>query len=137
MRKEYAHARSLAIAQAQVLRAHDEIKMATSRLRLRENEDDKSIDALGTEELDIASAENSSEKFLALSSLLRIKGQLRYLKVTKESTIIWLYITSPLLVRTSLSIIFVLHPFVLTMLEILFESHCRGIRIKTHQSLCD
>lgn len=81
MRKEYAQARSLAIAQAQVLRAHDEIKMATSRLRLRENDDDKSIDALGPGELDVANAENSSEKFLALDSLLRIKGQLRYLKV--------------------------------------------------------
>lgn len=82
MRKEYALARSLAIAQAQVLRAHDEIMMATSRLRLREDEDDKSIDALASEELDIASVENSSEKFLALDSLSRIKGQLRYLKVT-------------------------------------------------------
>ena len=36
MRKEYAHARSLAIAQAQVIRAHDEIKMATTRLHLQE-----------------------------------------------------------------------------------------------------
>ncbi|KAL6980868.1 RING-type E3 ubiquitin transferase [Sarracenia purpurea var. burkii] len=80
MRKEYVQARSLAIAQAQVLRAHDEIKMATSRLRLRENEDDKSIDALSPGELDAASAENSSDKFLALTSLSRIKGQLRYLK---------------------------------------------------------
>lgn len=80
MRKEYPRARSLAIAQAQVLRAHDEIKMATSRLRLRENEDDKSIDALSLGELDAASVEYSSEKFLAISSLSRIKGQLRYLK---------------------------------------------------------
>ncbi|KAL2227323.1 UNVERIFIED_CONTAM: E3 ubiquitin-protein ligase SHPRH [Sesamum indicum] len=85
MRKEYAQARSLAIAQAHVLRAHDEIKMATSRLRLRENEDDKSIDALSPEELDIASVENSSEKFLALDSLSRIKGQLRYLKGLVQS----------------------------------------------------
>lgn len=85
MRKEYALARSLAISQAQILRAHDEIKMATSRLRLRENEDDKSIDALSPEELDIASVENSSEKFLALSSLSRIKGQLRFLKVTMSN----------------------------------------------------
>ncbi|KAL2526855.1 zinc ion binding [Abeliophyllum distichum] len=85
MRKEYTQARSLAIAQAQVLRAHDEIKMATSRLRLRENDDDKSIDALGLGELDIANAENSSEKFLALASLLRIKGQLRYLKGLVQS----------------------------------------------------
>ena len=82
MRKEYAQARSLAVAQAQVLNAHDELKMATSRLRLRENEDDKSIDALSLEELEQASVENSSEKFLALSTLTRIKGQLRYLKVS-------------------------------------------------------
>lgn len=81
MRKEYAQARSLAIAQSQVLNAHDELNMATSRLRLRENEDDNSIDALSLEELDTASVENSSEKFVALSSLSRIKGQLRYLKV--------------------------------------------------------
>ncbi|XP_052201128.1 uncharacterized protein LOC127807364 isoform X2 [Diospyros lotus] len=80
MRKEYAQARSLAIAQAQVLRAHDEIKMATSRLRLRENDDDKSIDALSLGELEAASVENSSDKFLALTTLSRIKGQLRYLK---------------------------------------------------------
>ncbi|KAI3720920.1 hypothetical protein L2E82_31919 [Cichorium intybus] len=85
MRKEYAHARSLALAQAQVLNAHDEISMATSRLRLRENEDDKSIDALSLEELETASVENSSEKFVALSSLLRIKGQLRYLKGLVQS----------------------------------------------------
>ncbi|KAK9283240.1 hypothetical protein L1049_011476 [Liquidambar formosana] len=80
MRKEYAHARSLAIAQAQVLRAHDEIKMATSRLRLRENENDKSIDALSLGELDAASVENSHEKLMALTLLSRTKGQLRYLK---------------------------------------------------------
>ncbi|XP_076948485.1 uncharacterized protein LOC143620741 [Bidens hawaiensis] len=85
MRKEYAQARSLAIAQAQVLNAHDELNMATSRLRLRENEDDKSIDALSLEELETASVENSSEKFVALSSLSRIKGQLRYLKGLVQS----------------------------------------------------
>ncbi|GFP89386.1 E3 ubiquitin-protein ligase shprh [Phtheirospermum japonicum] len=86
MRKEYALARSLATAQAQVLRAHDEIKMATSRLRLRDNEDDTSIDALSSEDLDIASVENSSEKFLAMGSLSRIKGQLRYLKGLVQSS---------------------------------------------------
>ncbi|KAK9061003.1 hypothetical protein SSX86_018183 [Deinandra increscens subsp. villosa] len=85
MRKEYAQARSLAIAQAQVLNAHDELNMATSRLRLRENEDDNSIDALGLEELETANVENSSEKFVALSSLSRIKGQLRYLKGLVQS----------------------------------------------------
>ncbi|KAK9741867.1 hypothetical protein RND81_03G134600 [Saponaria officinalis] len=81
MRKEYAHARSLATVQAQVLLAHDEIKMATSRLRLKENnDDDKSIDALSLEELDVASIENSSEKFVSLAALSRVRGKLRYLQ---------------------------------------------------------
>ncbi|KAK1388404.1 E3 ubiquitin-protein ligase SHPRH [Heracleum sosnowskyi] len=80
MRKEYVQARSLATAQAQVLRAHDEIKMATSRLRLRENEDDNSVDALTPADLDPASVEYSSEKFVALSTISSVKGQLRYLK---------------------------------------------------------
>ncbi|GAB4832074.1 hypothetical protein Ancab_006094 [Ancistrocladus abbreviatus] len=92
MRKEYPQARSLATAQAQVLRAHDEIKMATSRLRLREKDDDNAIDALSLEELDIASVENSSEKFLSMASLAQTKGKLRYLqglvlsKQKKQST---------------------------------------------------
>lgn len=85
MRKEYAQARSLATAQAQVLRAYDEIKMATSRLRLKEDENDDSLDALGLDELEAASSQNSGDKFLALSSLSRIKGQLRYLKVTGKT----------------------------------------------------
>lgn len=80
MRKEYAKARSLAIAQAQVLRAHDELKMATSRLRLRENETDNSIDALNSDQVVAASVDFSSEKFMSLTCLLRIKGQLGYLK---------------------------------------------------------
>lgn len=88
MRKEYAQARSLSIAQAQILRAHDEIKMATSRLRLRESENDASaIDALCSEELILASVDFTNEKFLALSSFSRIKGQLRYLKgLVKQKT---------------------------------------------------
>ncbi|KAG6402018.1 hypothetical protein SASPL_138887 [Salvia splendens] len=86
LRKEYALARSLAVSQAHVLRAHDEIKMATSRLRLREDEDDKSIEALSPEELDMSSVENSGEKFLALDALSRIKGHLRYLKGLVQST---------------------------------------------------
>ncbi|XP_055828610.1 uncharacterized protein LOC129896695 isoform X3 [Solanum dulcamara] len=85
MRKEYVQARLLATAQAHVLRAHDEIMMATSRLRLKEDENDKSIDALDSGELDAASAEWSSEKFFFLSSLSRIKGQLRYLKGLVQS----------------------------------------------------
>ncbi|KAJ4978047.1 hypothetical protein NE237_008827 [Protea cynaroides] len=86
MRKEYPLARSLATAQAQVLCAHDEIKMATSRLRLRNTENDtSSIDALCSEELIAASVEFSNEKFMYLSSLSRIKGQLRYLKGLVQS----------------------------------------------------
>ncbi|XP_056169119.1 uncharacterized protein LOC115679829 isoform X5 [Syzygium oleosum] len=80
MRKEYASARSLCIAQAQVLRAHDEIKMSTTRLRLREDENDKSLDALSVEELPANSVHYSNEKFISLALLLRIKGKLRYLK---------------------------------------------------------
>ncbi|KAK9124782.1 hypothetical protein Sjap_014384 [Stephania japonica] len=80
MRKEYAHARSLATAQAQILRAHDEIKMALSRLRLRETKKDTAIDALTPEELIPANVQFTSEKFLSLSLLSRVKGQLRYLK---------------------------------------------------------
>lgn len=81
MRKEYVHARLLAKAQAQLLRAYDEINMATMRLQLRESEDDTSIYALSMDELDAASVQNTNDKFLAQSSLLTIKGKLRYLKV--------------------------------------------------------
>ncbi|XVF24305.1 hypothetical protein REPUB_Repub13aG0116300 [Reevesia pubescens] len=80
MRKEYRHARLLAIAQAQVLNAHDEIKMATTRLHIREFESDKSIDALSPNELASASVQNTSDKFIALTLLSSIKGKLRYLK---------------------------------------------------------
>ncbi|ERN04198.1 E3 ubiquitin-protein ligase SHPRH isoform X1 [Amborella trichopoda] len=81
MRKEFPAARSLSVVQAQYLRAHDEIKMATSRLRLRETNDEHStIDALSSEELVTASVQFSGEKFLSLATLSRMKGQLRYLK---------------------------------------------------------
>uniref|UniRef100_A0A803NY48 E3 ubiquitin-protein ligase SHPRH n=1 Tax=Cannabis sativa TaxID=3483 RepID=A0A803NY48_CANSA len=80
MRKEYAHARALAISQAQVLQAHDEIKMATTRLQLQVDEDDKSLNALTKEELPSASVQYSSDKFMALHLLSCIKGKLRYLK---------------------------------------------------------
>ncbi|KAK9167890.1 hypothetical protein Syun_000030 [Stephania yunnanensis] len=80
MRKEYAHARSLATAQAQILRAHDEIKMSLSRLRLRETEKDTALDALSSEELIPANVQFTSEKFSSLPLLSRVKGQLRYLK---------------------------------------------------------
>lgn len=81
MRKEYAHARALARAQAQLLRAYDEINMSTMRLQLRESDDDTSIYALSRDELDVASVLNTNDKFMAQSSLLSIKGKLRYLKV--------------------------------------------------------
>ncbi|KAI3882577.1 hypothetical protein MKX03_010696 [Papaver bracteatum] len=80
MRKEFTQARFLATAQSQVLRAHDEIKMATSRLRLREDENDTSLDALSSAELVASNVEFSNEKFVSLSLLSTIKGQLRYLK---------------------------------------------------------
>ena len=81
MRKEFGHARSLALAQAMYLRAHDEIKMAVSRLHLRANEDDKSLDALGENELAAASSNFSHDKFMSLTMLSQINGTLRYLKV--------------------------------------------------------
>ncbi|XP_027329381.1 E3 ubiquitin-protein ligase SHPRH isoform X1 [Abrus precatorius] len=85
MRKEFGHARSLALAQAQYLRAHDEIKMAVSRLHLRANEDDKSLDALGENELSAASSNFSHDKFMSLTLLSQIKGKLRYLKGLVQS----------------------------------------------------
>ncbi|XP_008782680.2 E3 ubiquitin-protein ligase SHPRH isoform X1 [Phoenix dactylifera] len=81
MRKEFSQARLLSIAQAQVLRAHDEMKMSLQRLRLKETEDETAaINVLSREELIGSSMHNSSDKFLGLSLLARIKGQLRYLK---------------------------------------------------------
>lgn len=85
MRKEYGHARSLAVAQAQLLRAHDELKMATARLHLRENENDTSMDALGEDELESASVLHSNEKFMSLNLLSHTKGKLRYLKGLVQS----------------------------------------------------
>ncbi|XP_038722963.1 E3 ubiquitin-protein ligase SHPRH isoform X2 [Tripterygium wilfordii] len=85
MRKEYGHARSLATAQAQVLRAHDELLMATSRLHLRENENDNAIDALSPDELASASVLQTTEKFMSSALLSRIKGKLRYLKGLVQS----------------------------------------------------
>lgn len=81
MRKEFSHARSLAITQAQVLQAHDEIKMATMRLRVRENDDDSSLNVLSKAELLSASVQYTNDKFVALSLLSCVKGKLRYLKV--------------------------------------------------------
>ena len=88
MRKEFPHLRSLSTAQARVLSAHDELKMSTSRLRLRENEDEPTaVNVLSPDQLIQSSMQYSSDKFLSLSSLERIKGQLRYLKVTLLSSL--------------------------------------------------
>ncbi|KAJ6855240.1 E3 ubiquitin-protein ligase SHPRH [Populus alba x Populus x berolinensis] len=85
MRKEYGHARSLAVAQAQLFRAHDELKMATARLHIRENENDTSMDAMGEDELESASVLHSNEKFMSLNLLSHTKGKLRYLKGLVQS----------------------------------------------------
>ncbi|ONM60590.1 zinc ion binding [Zea mays] len=81
MRKEFPQARFLSIAQTQLLRAHDEIKMSISRLQLKEKEDDPSAANIVTrEELIPYNVQFTSEKFMSLSSLARVRGQLRYLK---------------------------------------------------------
>lgn len=81
MRKEFSLARSLSICQNQLLRAHDEIKMSISRLQLKENDDEPSaVNIVTREELIPYNVQFTSEKFLALTSLARIRGQLRYLK---------------------------------------------------------
>nr|CAD1829183.1 unnamed protein product [Ananas comosus var. bracteatus] len=88
MRKEYSQARFLSIAQAQFLGAPDEIKMSTSRLRLKETEDEPSaINVLTREDLIPTSMQLSSDKFSSSSSMACIKGQLRYLKKTQNQCI--------------------------------------------------
>ena len=82
MRKEFSQARFLSIAQNQLLRAHDEIKMSISRLQLKENHDEPSaVNIVTREELIPYNVQFTSEKFMSLSSLARVRGQLRYLKV--------------------------------------------------------
>ena len=82
MRKEYAQARCLSVAQSQLLGAYDEIRMSTTRMRLKETEDEpNSATVLSREELISHSLQYSSDKFLSLNKLAGIKGQLRYLKV--------------------------------------------------------
>ncbi|KAH9702946.1 RING-finger DEAD-like helicase PHD and SNF2 domain-containing protein [Citrus sinensis] len=100
MRKEYANARSLATAQAQFLRAHDEIRMATTRLHLKEDDNDTSVDALSPDELASASVTNSSEKFISMTLLSQVKGKLRYLKTVSVSQLsegFSLYLIVPLM----------------------------------------
>ncbi|KAF8680793.1 hypothetical protein HU200_045640 [Digitaria exilis] len=81
MRKEFSQARFLSIAQNQLLRAHDEIKMSISRLQLRERDDEPSaVNIVTREEIIPYNVQFTSEKFMSLSSLARVRGQLRYLK---------------------------------------------------------
>ncbi|KAL6657357.1 hypothetical protein ACP70R_005137 [Stipagrostis hirtigluma subsp. patula] len=81
MRKEFSQARFLSIAQTQLLRAHDEIKMSLSRLQLTEKDDEPSaVNILTRADLMSSNAQFTNEKFVSLSSLARIRGQLRYLK---------------------------------------------------------
>ncbi|MQM06651.1 hypothetical protein Taro_039476, partial [Colocasia esculenta] len=87
-RKEFAYARSLSSAQARMLSAYDEISMAISRLRLRETEDEPTaINVLSADQLIPSNMQFSSDKFLSLSSLARIKGQLRYLKLAFQGLV--------------------------------------------------
>jgi E3 ubiquitin-protein ligase SHPRH len=82
MRKEFSQARFLSIAQNQLLRAHDEIKMSISRMQLKEKDDEPSaVNIVTREELIPYNVQFTSEKFMSLSSLARVRGQLRYLKV--------------------------------------------------------
>nr|TKW36527.1 hypothetical protein SEVIR_2G446300v2 [Setaria viridis] len=81
MRKEFSQARFLSIAQNQLLRAHDEIKMSISRMQLKEKDGEPSaVNIVTREELIPYSVQFTSEKFMSLSSLARVRGQLRYLK---------------------------------------------------------
>jgi E3 ubiquitin-protein ligase SHPRH len=82
MRKEFSQARFLSIAQNQLLRAHDEIKMSISRMQLKEKDDEpNAVNIVTREELIPYNVQFTSEKFMSLSSLARVRGQLRYLKV--------------------------------------------------------
>lgn len=94
MRKEYGVARSLCIAQAQLLRAHDELRMATSRLCLQEQDDDaKSPYAITSlAEVEANSVQFSSDKFMSLRELSHTKGKLSYLKVEHPHPPIHTYI---------------------------------------------
>lgn len=81
MRKEFTSARLLSVAQAQVMRAHDELKMAISRLRLiHPGEEVGTLGTLCEADLVPMCVQLTGEKFVALQELSRTKGQLRYLK---------------------------------------------------------
>lgn len=87
MRKEYAQARVVALAQREVLYAMHELNMGTSRLRLRYpgeqmHNDISDLSALHEEEVPQRNVQLTGEKFAALEELMQAKGQLRYLNVS-------------------------------------------------------
>jgi E3 ubiquitin-protein ligase SHPRH len=52
MRKEFSQARFLSIAQNQLLRAHDELRMSISRMKLKDKDDEPSeVNIVTREEL--------------------------------------------------------------------------------------
>jgi E3 ubiquitin-protein ligase SHPRH len=97
MRKEFSQARFLSIAQNQLLRAHDELKMSISRMKLKEKDDEPSeVNIVTREELIPYNVQFTSDKFVSLSSLARIRGQLRYLQVSQnclQNSAVELYIS--------------------------------------------
>lgn len=83
MRKEFAQAKVLALAQREVLFEVHELNMATTRLRLRyPGEKIPNISVLHPEQVPQQSVYLTGEKFAALEELKRLKGQLRYLNVS-------------------------------------------------------
>lgn len=83
MRKEFAQAKVLALAQREVLFEVHELNMATTRLRLRyPGEKIPNISVLHPEQVPRQSVHLTAEKFAAVDELRRLKGQLRYLNVS-------------------------------------------------------
>lgn len=83
MRKEFAQAKVLALAQREVFFEVHELNMATTRLRLRyPGEKIPNISVLHPEQVPQQNVHLTAEKFAALEELNRVKGQLRYLNVS-------------------------------------------------------
>jgi E3 ubiquitin-protein ligase SHPRH len=92
MRKEFSQARFLSIAQNQLLRAHDELRMSISRMKLKDKDDEPSeVNIVTREELIPYNVKFTSDKFVSLSSLARIRassGTYRYLR-TACKILLW------------------------------------------------
>lgn len=86
MRKEFAQAKVLALAQREVFFEVHELNMATTRLRLRyPGEKIPNISVLHPEQVPQQNVHLTAEKFAALEELNRVKGQLRYLNGVKSA----------------------------------------------------